>query len=125
MRGTGPARSHATPTRSSAGGPALNALSCCWLVSGGPLGRAVMLLVHVMSAAAAAAIASAYGLGALVGDPVYAARGERGKIWRPATRSGSWAVKEPLLPIVEAEAARDVEFQLAAAAAGIPLPLPR
>ncbi len=78
-----------------------------------------------MSAVTAAAIASAYGLGALVGDPVYAARGEQGRIWRLATRSGSWAVKELLLPVGEAGAARDVEFQLAAAAAGIPLPLPR
>ncbi len=78
-----------------------------------------------MPAVTAAAIASAYGLGALVGDPVYAARGEQGRIWRLATRSGSWAVKELLLPVGEAGAARDVEFQLAAAAAGIPLPLPR
>jgi len=55
---------------------------------------------------------------------VCAACGEQGRIWRLATRSGSWAVKK-LPPVVEAEAARDVEFQLAAAAAGIPLPRPR
>ena len=79
----------------------------------------------MMPAVTAAAIASAYGLGALVGDPVYAARGEQGRIWRLATRSGSWAVKELRLPVGEAGAARDVEFQLAAVAAGIPLPLPR
>jgi len=63
-----------------------------------------------MPAVTAAAIASAYGLGALVGDPVYAARGEQGRIWRLATRSGSWAVRELLLPVGEAGAARDVEF---------------
>jgi aminoglycoside phosphotransferase (APT) family kinase protein len=77
-----------------------------------------------MPAATAAAIASSYDLGVLVGDPVYAARGEQGRIWRLDTARGSWAVKELLLPVAEAEAARDVEFQLAACAAGIPLPLP-
>jgi len=78
-----------------------------------------------MSAVTAAAIVSSYDLGVLVGDPVYAARGEQGRIWRLDTRSGSWAVKELLLPAGEAEAAMDVEFQLAAQSAGIPLPLPR
>jgi Ser/Thr protein kinase RdoA (MazF antagonist) len=81
--------------------------------------------MRAMSAGTAGAIASAYGLGALAGDPVYATRGEQGLIWRLDTRSGSWAVKELLLPASEAAAARDVEFQLAARAAGIPLPLPR
>jgi len=79
----------------------------------------------VMSAATAAAVASSYDLGAVVGGPVYAARGEQGRIWRLDTRGGSWAVKELLMPVGEADAARDVEFQLAAWAAGIPLPLPR
>jgi Ser/Thr protein kinase RdoA (MazF antagonist) len=78
-----------------------------------------------MSAATAAVISSSYGLGVLLGGPVYAARGEQGLIWRLDTQSGPWAVKELLLPLGEAEAARDVEFQLAARAAGIPLPLPR
>ena len=78
-----------------------------------------------MPAGTAAAIVSAYGLGVLAGDPVFATRGEQGLIWRLDTRGGSWAVKELLLPVGEAEAARDVEFQLAAWAAGIPLPLPR
>lgn len=77
-----------------------------------------------MSAATAAAIAASYGLGVVVGDPVYAARGEQGRIWRLDTASGSWAVKEMLLPVAAAGAARDVDFQLAARAAGIPLPLP-
>ena len=55
--------------------------------------------VGVMSAATAAAIASSYDLGVLAGDPVYAARGEQGRIWRLDTCSGSWAVKELLLPV--------------------------
>jgi len=37
---------------------------------------------------------------------------------------GSWAVKEALVPVAEAEAAADVAYQLAAAAAGVPLPRP-
>jgi Ser/Thr protein kinase RdoA (MazF antagonist) len=78
-----------------------------------------------MSAAAAAAIASAYDLGDPAGDPVYATRGEQGLIWRLDTARGSWAVKELLLPMDEAAAARDVAFQLAAATAGTPLPRPR
>jgi hypothetical protein len=65
-----------------------------------------------MSAGTAAAIASAYGLGVLARDPVYVTRGEQGLIWRLDTRSGSWAVKELLIPVAEAGAARDVEFQL-------------
>lgn len=81
--------------------------------------------MRVMPAAAAEAIAAAYGLRAMAGAPVYAARGEQGRIWRLDTASGSWAVKELLLPVAEAGAARDVEFQLAARAAGIPLPMPR
>jgi Ser/Thr protein kinase RdoA (MazF antagonist) len=79
----------------------------------------------VISAATAAAVAAAYDLGDPVADPVYATRGEQGLIWRLDTRRGSWAVKELLLPMDEAGAGRDVAFQLAAAAAGIPLPPPR
>lgn len=78
-----------------------------------------------MSAATAAAVAAAYDLGDPVAEPVYATRGEQGLIWRLDTRRGSWAVKELLLPMDEAAAGRDVAFQLAAAAAGIPLPPPR
>ena len=78
-----------------------------------------------MSAATAAAVAAAYDLGDPVADPVYATRGEQGLIWRLDTRRGSWAVKELLLPMDEAAAGRDVALQLAAAAAGIPLPPPR
>jgi hypothetical protein len=35
-----------------------------------------------MPAATAAVISSSYGLGVLLGGPVYAARGEQGLIWR-------------------------------------------
>jgi Ser/Thr protein kinase RdoA (MazF antagonist) len=77
-----------------------------------------------MSAATAAAVASSYGLGAPVRDPMYAARGELGRIWRLDTEHGSWAVKELLVPMAEAAAGEDVAFQLAALAAGIPLPRP-
>jgi hypothetical protein len=81
--------------------------------------------MHVMSAATAAAVASSYDLGVLAGHPVFAARGEQGLIWRLDATSGSWAVKQLLLPAPEADAAADVRFQLAASAAGMPLPRPR
>ncbi len=74
---------------------------------------------------AAAAICAAYGLGPVAGIPVAAARGEQGVIWRFGTASGNWAVKQLLFPVAEPDAARDVAFQLAALAAGIPLPEPR
>ena len=88
-------------------------------------GVAILGGVRVMPGWDGGSDQSAYGLGALAGDPVYAARGEQGLIWRLDARSGWWAVKELLLPGGEAGAAGDVEFQLAARAAGIPLPLPR
>ncbi len=78
-----------------------------------------------LSAATAAAIARHFDLGEVTSRPAFAARGELGRIWRLDTSSGPWAVKEPLVPIYEADAAKDVEFQLAARAAGISLPLPR
>ena len=81
--------------------------------------------VEPMSAETAAAITWWYDLGALAGDLVLAARGEQGRIWRLQTSRGSWAVKELLFPVEEQQAARDVEFQLAARSAGIPLPMPR
>jgi Ser/Thr protein kinase RdoA (MazF antagonist) len=46
-------------------------------------------------------------------------------VWRLETRRGLWAVKELLVPMPEAQAARDVDFQLAARLAGIVLPLPQ
>jgi Ser/Thr protein kinase RdoA (MazF antagonist) len=78
-----------------------------------------------MPAATAAAIAAAYELGPVTGSPVAAARGEQGVIWRLDSASGRWAVKQLLLPVEEADAARDVTFQQAALAARVPLPQPR
>lgn len=69
-------------------------------------------------------VTARYGLGRETGPPVYAARGELGRIWRLETDRGTWAVKEALVPVAEADAAADVAFQLAAAASGVPLPLP-
>jgi Ser/Thr protein kinase RdoA (MazF antagonist) len=77
-----------------------------------------------MSAASAAAVASAFGLGSPHGPPVFAARGELGRVWRLGTTRGTWAVKELLVPADEAAAASDVDFQLAALKAGLPLPRP-
>lgn len=78
-----------------------------------------------LSAATAAATAWWFDLGEVTNAPVFAARGELGRIWRLDTDRGSWAVKEPLVPAFEWDAAADVRFQLAAQSAGIPLPLPR
>ena len=77
-----------------------------------------------MTPATAAVVARSYGLGEPVAAPAYADRGELGRIWRLDTDRGSWAVKEALVPVEEAAAAADVAFQCAAAAAGVPLPLP-
>ena len=78
-----------------------------------------------LSAATAASTAWWFDLGDVAGAPVFAARGELGRIWRLDTDRGSWAVKESLVPTAEAAAAQDVRFQLIAHSAGIPLPLPR
>jgi Ser/Thr protein kinase RdoA (MazF antagonist) len=76
------------------------------------------------SALDAAAIAAAFDLGRPLGDPVPAARGELGRIWRLETTSGRWAIKEPFEPPTEDAARADVEFQLAAIAAGVQMPRP-
>ena len=77
-----------------------------------------------MGAEAGEIIAACYDLGAPLGEPRYADRGELGRIWRLDTDRGSWAVKESDVPVSEAGAAADVAFQRAAAALGVPLPLP-
>lgn len=53
----------------------------------------------------------------------YAARGELGLIWRLETPTGRWAVKELLHP--EDETGGDLNFQLAALEADVPMPRPR
>lgn len=71
-----------------------------------------------------AAIAAAFGLGRPLGQPVFAARGELGRIWRLDTTGGRWAIKEQFEPPAEKVARADVDFQLAALAAGVPMPRP-
>lgn len=78
-----------------------------------------------MPAGTAAAVAWWFDLGAVSSDLVLAARGEQGRVWRLETSRGRWAVKELLSSAPETDAARDVEFQLAARSAGIPLPQPQ
>jgi Ser/Thr protein kinase RdoA (MazF antagonist) len=71
-----------------------------------------------------AAIAEAFDLGRPLGEPVPVARGELGRIWRLETTRGRWAIKEPFEPPTEDAARADVDFQLAAFAAGVPMPRP-
>jgi Ser/Thr protein kinase RdoA (MazF antagonist) len=70
------------------------------------------------------AVAAMFSLGPVLGIPGYVARGAMGEVWRLETSSGRWAVKW-LFPWVPADPRpADVALQLAAAAAGIPLPRP-
>jgi Ser/Thr protein kinase RdoA (MazF antagonist) len=71
-----------------------------------------------------AALANRFGLGRIIGRPVYITRGAMGEIWRLRTAGGQWAAKWqfPWAPTDPRPA--DVAVQLAAASAGIPLPLP-
>lgn len=69
-------------------------------------------------------LAGRFGLGQITGDPAYIARGVMGEIWRLDTTGGRWAVKW-LFPRAGADPRPpDIPVQLAAAEAGIPLPLP-
>jgi Ser/Thr protein kinase RdoA (MazF antagonist) len=77
-----------------------------------------------MTETTTATVARRYGLGRPLRPPVYAARGELGLIFRLDTDRGSFAVKESLAPVDERDAAADVAFQHAAAAAGVRLPRP-
>lgn len=70
-----------------------------------------------------ASIAMVFGLGRVVEQPTFAARGELGRIWRMDTSSGTYAVKELFLDD-PGDGREDVAFQLAAAGAGVPLPAP-
>jgi hypothetical protein len=51
------------------------------------------------------AAASAFGL-AVEGEPVVAARGRQGRVWRVKTRRGDLAVKELLVGLTEREVQR-------------------
>jgi Ser/Thr protein kinase RdoA (MazF antagonist) len=70
------------------------------------------------------ALADTFGLGVVRDPPAYVARGSMGETWRLATTAGRWAVKWQF-PWVPCDARpADVAIQLAASAAGIPLPRP-
>jgi Ser/Thr protein kinase RdoA (MazF antagonist) len=60
-------------------------------------------------------VARVYALGAASGPLVLAARGEQGVIWRLDTSTGTYAVKELVMPRTEVEVAADVAFQECAA----------
>jgi Ser/Thr protein kinase RdoA (MazF antagonist) len=70
--------------------------------------------------------ADAFGLGRVLADPLVAARGEMGRIWRLETSTGRWALKEVFRPAPDAadRALIDAGFQEAALAAGVPMPRP-
>ena len=69
-------------------------------------------------------LARRFGLGAVRDAPAFVGRGSMGEIWRLQTSRGPWAVKRqfPWVPVQPCPA--DVQVQQAAAAGGIPLPLP-
>jgi Ser/Thr protein kinase RdoA (MazF antagonist) len=71
--------------------------------------------------------ASVFALGPVLAEPVVAARGEMGRIWRLDTSAGRWALKEVFRPEPAAAelALVDVAFQEAALIAGVRLPRPR
>lgn len=69
-------------------------------------------------------LAERFCLGSLRGAPAYVARGSMGEIWRLETAGGCWAVKWQFPWAPADPRPRDVPVQLAAAQAGIPLPLP-
>jgi aminoglycoside phosphotransferase (APT) family kinase protein len=69
-------------------------------------------------------LAGRFGLGLVQAAPSFVARGAMGTVWRLETDAGRWAVKW-LFPWSPADPRpADVAVQIAAAAAGIPLPHP-
>jgi hypothetical protein len=69
-------------------------------------------------------LAGRFSLGAVITEPEFVARGAMGTVWRLETGAGRWAVKW-LFPWSPADPRpADVAVQIAAAAAGIPLPPP-
>ncbi len=66
----------------------------------------------------------AFELGDVLGEPVVAARGAQGFIWKVQTTTGTYAVKQ-LQPWVDVPPVPfDVRVQVAARDAGVPLPAP-
>lgn len=79
-----------------------------------------------MDATRAEVIAAAFALGTPTAPPRFVARGAMGEIWQVVTDGGErWAVKELFDWAEVDDRPRDVDFQTAAAAAGIHLPRPR
>jgi Ser/Thr protein kinase RdoA (MazF antagonist) len=74
--------------------------------------------VHVSAAA------SAFGLGVVEGEPVVAARGRQGRVWRVKTRRGDLAVKELPVGLTEREVQVDVVLQSTMVNRGVPAPQP-
>jgi Ser/Thr protein kinase RdoA (MazF antagonist) len=70
------------------------------------------------------ALAELFGLGRIDGPPAYVTRGAMGEVWRLETAAGRWAVKWQFPWAAADPRPADVAVQRAAAAAGIPLPLP-
>ncbi len=69
-------------------------------------------------------LAETFDLGRIVAPIVAVDSGAMGRVWRFATESGGWALKE-LFPWADAEnAERAFQLQSAAATAGIPIALP-
>src|SRR5207342_1281687 len=74
--------------------------------------------VHVTAAA------RAFGLGAVEAEPVVAARGRQGRVWRVKTRRGCFAVKELLVGLTERDVQVDVVLQSTMVNRGVPAPQP-
>jgi aminoglycoside phosphotransferase (APT) family kinase protein len=70
------------------------------------------------------ALARRFGLGDITAEPVFVARGAMGEIWRLDTQARAFAVKWQFSWAPSDARPADVGTQLAAAAAGIPLPAP-
>jgi len=68
-------------------------------------------LARVLSPTAGPAVAAAFGLGetATMTGPV--ARGEQGQVWRLETEQGVFAVKDPFIEILAADAEADAAYQ--------------
>ncbi len=70
------------------------------------------------------AVAKAFGLGDVEAEPLVAARGHQGRIWRVKTRRGWFAVKELLVGLTERDVQVDVAFQSAMVDRGVAAPQP-
>jgi Ser/Thr protein kinase RdoA (MazF antagonist) len=81
-------------------------------------------VVPGVTAAGWAELTERLRLGTVLAAPAHVARGAMGEVWRLDTSQGRWAVKWqfPWAPAEPSPA--DVGVQRAAAASGIPLPLP-